>query len=71
MAFALNARKVFHVSADVVNEEFVIAFNSKFLADALGFVQTEDVELRIQDQLRAANFAQTDSCYVLMPVRQF
>ena len=31
VAFALNAWKVFHVSADVVNEEFVIAFSVKRL----------------------------------------
>ena len=31
VAFALNAWKVFHVSADVVNEEFVIAFSVKWL----------------------------------------
>ena len=30
-AFALNAWKVFHISADVVNEEFVIAFSVKRL----------------------------------------
>ena len=29
IVFALNAWKVFHVSADVVNEEFVIAFSVK------------------------------------------
>ena len=29
VAFVLNAWKVFHVSADVVNEEFVIAFSVK------------------------------------------
>ena len=29
VAFALNAWQVFHVSADVVNEEFVIAFSVK------------------------------------------
>jgi hypothetical protein len=31
VAFALNAWKVFHVSADVVHEEFVIAFSVKRL----------------------------------------
>ena len=31
VAFALNAWKVLHVSADVVNEEFVIAFSVKRL----------------------------------------
>jgi hypothetical protein len=31
LAFALNAWKVLHVSADVVNEEFVIAFSVKWL----------------------------------------
>jgi hypothetical protein len=31
VAFALNAWKVFHVSADVVNEEFVVAFSVKRL----------------------------------------
>jgi hypothetical protein len=31
VAFALNAWKVFHVSADMVNEEFVIAFSVKRL----------------------------------------
>jgi|SRR5882724_5950573 len=31
VAFALNAWKVFHVSADVVNEEFVVAFSMKRL----------------------------------------
>ena len=31
VAFALNAWQVFHVSADVVNEEFVIAFSVKRL----------------------------------------
>ena len=31
VAFALNAWKVFHVSADVVNEEFVIALSVKRL----------------------------------------
>ena len=31
VAFALNAWKVFHVSADVVNEEFVFAFSVKRL----------------------------------------
>ena len=31
VAFALNGWKVFHVSADVVNEEFVIAFSVKRL----------------------------------------
>jgi hypothetical protein len=31
VAFALNAWKVFHVSADVVNEEFVIAFSVRRL----------------------------------------
>src|SRR6266516_1905192 len=31
VAFALNAWKVFHVSADVVNDEFVIAFSVKRL----------------------------------------
>ena len=31
VAFFLNAWKVFHVSADVVNEEFVIAFSVKRL----------------------------------------
>ena len=35
VAFALNAWKVFHVSADVVNEEFVIAFSVKRLAGHL------------------------------------
>jgi hypothetical protein len=31
VAFVLNAAKVFHVSADLVNEEFVIAFSVKRL----------------------------------------
>jgi hypothetical protein len=31
LAFGLNAWKVFHVSADMVNEEFVIAFSVKRL----------------------------------------
>ena len=31
VAFALNAWKVFHVSADVVNEEFVVALSVKRL----------------------------------------
>ena len=31
VAFALNAWQVFHVSADVVNEEFVIAFSVRRL----------------------------------------
>ena len=35
VAFALNAWKVFHVSADVVNEEFVIAFSVKRLVGHL------------------------------------
>ena len=34
-AFALNAWKVFHLSADVVNDEFVIAFSVKRMVDHL------------------------------------
>ena len=35
VAFALNAWKVFHVSADVVNEEFVVAISVKRLVGHL------------------------------------
>jgi len=35
VTFALNAWKVFHLSADVVNEEFVIAFSVKRLSGHL------------------------------------
>lgn len=38
IAFALNAWKIFHVSADVVNEEFVIALSVKRLARHLIFL---------------------------------
>ena len=34
-AFALNGWKVFHLSADVVNDEFVIAFSVKRMVDHL------------------------------------
>ncbi|HKS38724.1 MAG TPA: hypothetical protein VJW76_16135 [Verrucomicrobiae bacterium] len=40
VALALNAWKVFHVSADVVNEEFVIALSVKRLSAHLCFVVT-------------------------------
>ena len=49
--------------------EIEVAFNPDYLADALHFVGSEQVDVQLQDGIKASVFGTPERRYVLMPVR--